>query len=243
MVAAQGPAGAAGGSVEGEPQDEVPQEWLDLLEERRAAQQRREREQTQTLVKVAQVVGGVLAAGVLITIAVLAGSKPLPAPAAMPATVQQFAKALPPSQRPNAAGVAIVDGTDAPNTWRVAWVTVDAAFCFAFVHQGTAAQTDCDAAGSVDSAKMRIAGVLEDDGLNPPEPFACGYTTGDAGYVEINDGQVVGDAADIGSGFSGYCLQLPDGWTPGTSFTVSTEISGENADGKSYSNGVCATYP
>lgn len=242
-MAAQGSVDPAGGSAQDEPQDEVPQAWLDLLEERRAALQRREREQTQTLVKVAQVVGGVLAAGVLITLAVVAGSKPLPAPPAVPAAVQQFAKALPPSQRPNSAGVAVVDGTDAPNTWRVAWVTGGAAFCFAFVHQDAAAQTMCDAAGSVDSAQMRVAGVLQDAGLNPPEPFACGYTTGDAGYVEINDGQVVGGAADIGSGFSAFCLQLPDSWTPGTSFTVSTQISGENADGKSYSNGVSATYP
>lgn len=69
---------------------------------------------------------------------------------------------------------------------------------------------------------MRIGGELSDPALTQPELFTCGYTTGGIQYAEIDDGAVVGGAADIGSGLSAYCLQLPDGTAAGASFTVTT---------------------
>jgi hypothetical protein len=244
-VVAQGAPDPVGDPAGGEPRDAVPAEWRELQAwkefERRREQERKRRRARAAALSVA-VVAAVAAA---IAIGTLGATKPQ-APVVLPAAVQQFARTLPPSQRPNSAGIGMVDGTDGPNTWRVAWETGDAAFCFAFVHQGAPAQTVCDAAGSVTSAKMRIAGVLEDAGLDPPEPFVCGYTTGPSvaiGYVEINDGQVVGTASDIGSGLSGYCVQMPDSWTAGTSFTVSTFTGGEDQNGKYYSSGISATYP
>lgn len=237
-----------GGPSRGEPQDAVPAEWLELRARheatRRREQERRRRHGKTAALSVAGAAGvtGIVAAFAAAT----AGATKPPAPVGLPAAVQQFARALPASQRPNSAGIGIVDGTDAPNTWRVAWETGDAAFCFAFVHQGAAPQTVCDAAGSVTSAKMRIAGVLDDAGLDQPEPFVCGYTTGPAisiRYVEINGGQVVGTVSDIGSGLSGYCVQMPDSWTAGTSFTVSTFTGGQDPNGKYYGSGITATYP
>ena len=241
----QGAPDPLGGPAEGEPRDAVPAEWLKLQAWKnfdRLRQQERKRRRAKTAAVSAAVVAAI---AVAITVAALTATKPQ-APFVLPAAVQQFARALPPARQPNAAGLGMVDDSDAPNTWRVAWETVDGAFCFAFVHQGAAPQTVCDAPGSVTSAKMRIAGVLEDAGLDPPEPFACGYTTGPAvaiGYVEINGGQAVGTASDIGSGLSGYCVQMPDGWTAGTSFTVSTFTGGQDQNGKIHSSGITATYP
>ena len=241
----QGAPGPLGDPAQGEPRDAVPVEWLELQARKKSERLRRQQRNQRRAKAAAGSAAAVAAVAAVVTVATLTATKPQP-PVGLPAAVQQFARTLPPSQRPNSAGIGMVDDTDAPNTWRVAWETGDAAFCFAFVHEGAPAQTVCDAAGSVASAKMRIAGVLEDAGLDPPEPFACGYTTGPAvaiGYVEINDGQVVGTASDIGSGLSGYCVQMPDGWTAGTSFTVSTFTGGEDQDGKDYSSGIAATYP
>jgi hypothetical protein len=245
-VAVQGAPDPVGGPAGGEPQDAVPAKWLEALAKEEAARQRRQQRNRRRAKIAAQCVGAAAGiAAVLTAVLLVAPTKPQ-TPVVQPAAITQFARSLPASQQPNSAGIGMVDGSDAPSTWRVAWETRDAAFCFAFVHQGAPPQTVCDAAGSVTSAKMRIAGVLDDAGLDPPEPFVCGYTTGPAisiGYVEINDAQVVGTASDIGSGLSGYCVQMPDSWTAGTSFTVSTFTGGEDADGKDYSNGITATYP
>ena len=172
----------------------------------------------------------------------LSGSAP--APAAMPSPVHAFAASLPSSQRPDAAGLTVVDGSNAPDSWRVAWETGDAAFCFAFVHQSRPPQTVCGKPGSVETAKMRIAGELIDDGVDPTELFTCGYTTGpEISYVEINDGTVVDTPVDMGSGLSGFCLQLPEGTAPGASFTVSTFYS-NGLTGKQFREvPVSATYP
>jgi hypothetical protein len=95
---------------------------------------------------------------------------------------------------------------------------------------------------------MRIGGELNDTALSQPELFACGYTTGPAayiGYVEIDDGEVVGTAVDMGSGLSAYCLPLPEDVAAGASFTVSTYVASTLAtgNGDSDSTGVTATYP
>jgi hypothetical protein len=159
--------------------------------------------------------------------------------------VQAFAKTLPESQLPNAAGLTVVDGTFAPNTWRVAWETEDAAFCFAFVHQSEPPQTLCDATRSVDTAKMRIGGELSDNGLIPPELITCGYTTSSAagiGYAEINNGSVVGDVTDMGSELTAFCLQLPDDTAAGQSFTVTKSELVQNGN-RYHLESVTATYP
>ena len=233
-------------------QDAVPPEWIRMVERERAAEEAAWRARHQHRLDVASwlVPALVLGAGALAMVAVwLASSTPPAPPAGTPAAVRDFAKTIPESRLPNAAGVAVVDGTDAPNTWRVAWETADAAFCFAFVHQSEPAQTLCDAPGSMDTAQMRIGGELSDTGLNPPELFTCGYTTGpaeDIRYVEINDGAVVGDVAVLSSGMSAFCLQLPEDTAAGASFTVSTTVAivqGPDPEGKDFTaTTVTATY-
>lgn len=233
---------------ESDVQDAVPLEWIRKVEREEAAMEASRRaKRQQRLAMVEWMVPAVVVGAVAITLIVLSKTTSSPSgPSGPPAAVQAFAKTLPQSQHPNAAGLTVVDSTFAPNTWRVAWETENAAFCFAFVHQSEAPQTLCDASRSVDTAKMRIAGELSDNGLTPPELITCGYTTGpgiDIRYVEINGGSVVGTVTDMGSGLSAYCLQLPDGTAAGASFTVSTFVvngqSGNNID----SSSVTATYP
>lgn len=214
-------------SVDNDIQDAVPPEWIRAVEREKVAaeaawQAKRRRRRTIA----AWLVPALVLSVVAITWAVVWNSRYAhQPPAVLPSAVQAFARTLPESQRPNAAGVAVVDATDAPSTWRIAWETQEAAFCFAFVHESEPPQTLCDAPGSVSSAPMRIGGELDDTGLDPPELFTCGYTTGPAvevGYAEINNGEVVGAPADMGSGLSAYCLQLPYDTAAGASFTDST---------------------
>ena len=229
------------GSAGDEPEDAVPAEWV-LELEREAAEEAAERaRRKRRITMVWSSAGACVVAGVLITLGVL--SIRTPGPVVLPGAVRAFAKALPAAQRPNAAGLTVVDGEFSPNTWRVAWVTRDAGFCFAFVHESEPAQTLCDAPRSVTTAPMRIVGELSDTGLNPPELVTCGYTTGDAPYVEIDNDAVVGTVTDMGSGLSGYCLQLPDGVSAGASFTVSTTIVITAGTKVVSARGVTATYP
>jgi hypothetical protein len=242
--------------AEGDVQDEVPLEWIRMLEREREEEEGAWRARHERMVNRASwmVPAGLVGAGVLaaIMIAVFSGTSSSPAtpqaPAALPAAVQAFAKTLPASQSPNPAGLTLVDGTDAPSTWRVAWETEQSAFCFAFVHASEPSQTLCGAPGSVKTAQMRIGGELSDTALTQPELFVCGYTTGPAeyiAYVEINDGDVVGTAVDMGSGLSAYCLQLPEDMAAGASFTVSTYVATTPGAGDKGANstGVSATYP
>jgi hypothetical protein len=237
-------------SSERDVQDAVPLEWIRKMELEAAAMEasrRAQRQHRQSMIE--RIVPAVIIGAVAITVIIVIGVTSTPSPSGppgLPTAVQAFAKTLPASQDPNAAGLTVVDGTFAPNTWRVAWETESAAFCFAFVHQSEAPQTVCDGPRSVDTAKMRIAGELSDNGLTPPELITCGYTTGPGvyiRYVEIDGGSVVGTVTDMGSGLSAYCLQLPDGTAAGASFTVSTFVvdgqSGNNID----SSAVTATYP
>lgn len=232
-------------SATGEVRDEVPPEWTRMLE-REAAARRAKLEQRMSKASrlVPVIVLGAFALGAAVVVAIVDLHSPSQAPVAMPGPVRAFADALPASRTPNAAGVTVVDGTDAPNTWRVAWETEGAAFCFAFVHGSGAPQEVCDAPGSVTGAKMRIAGELEDPALTQPVWFTCGYTTGDAAYVEVDGGSVVGTLTDMGSGLSAYCVQLPDGTAPGAAFTVSTQVITESGSGSGYytSTSVTATY-
>lgn len=241
----------SGAAEDGEIQDAVPLEWIRRLEQAQAAKERieaaeRERRR-QVLSVVSWVIPGVVFLAVVVTISVLSRTHSPSSPPGLPAEVQSFAKALPASQEPNSSGVSVVDDTDAPNTWRVAWETEDAAFCFAFVHESEPPQTVCDAAGSVATAKMRIGGELSDTGLDPQELFTCGYTTGpdgSGGFVEVDGDEVVGTLTGMGSGLSAYCVQLPDGTAPGGSFTVTT-FAATGTDGKGNLTGVnvTATYP
>jgi hypothetical protein len=73
--------------------------------------------------------GALVLGGAVLTVGLIAQSSSPAGPSAPPTEVRDFAAALPRAQQPNAAGVTIVDGRDAPNTWRVAWETGDAAFC------------------------------------------------------------------------------------------------------------------
>ena len=242
--------------AEGDIQDEVPLEWIRMLERERVEEEDAWHARHERMVNRASwmVPAGLVGAGMMAAIMLFAfshtSSSPAQsqAPAALPAAVQAFAKTLPASQSPNPAGLTLVDGTDAPSTWRVAWETEQSAFCFAFVHASEPPQTLCDAPGSVTTAQMRIAGELNDAALTQPELFTCGYTTGPAayiGYVELNDGKVVGTAVDMGSGLSAYCLQLPDDMAAGASFTVSTFVATTPGAGNKGANstGVTATYP
>jgi hypothetical protein len=168
--------------------------------------------------------------------------RPLAQPG-LPAQVKAFARTLPASQRPNSAGLTMVDGTDAPDSWRVAWESVDAAFCFAFVHQSGAPQTLCGAPGSVRTAMLRIGGEISDTGFTPPDLVTCGYVKGDdPGFVEIDDDAVVGTAVDMGSGLYAFCLHLPYDTAAGQSFTLSTGDASEPPDGRLPWIGVTATY-
>lgn len=225
-----------------DPQDAVPPEWI-LKLEREAAEAAAERARRRRRIRIiSAAVPGTIVVAVLITLGVLSIRKP--GPVVLPSAVSAFAKTLPASQRPNAAGLTVVDGEFAPSTWRVAWVTRDAGFCFAFVHQGAAAQTVCDAARSVSTAQMRIVGELSDTGMNPPELITCGYTTGAAPYVEIDHGAVVGTVTPMtGSSLSDYCLQLPDDVAPGAPFTVTTSIVISYGYRNQSATGVTATYP
>lgn len=224
--------------------DAIPLEWIRRVEREAAADRAKGLAKHQRAIFVVWSVAAVLVFSGLIALNTVGAD---PQPAAQPTTpaeVTAFAQNLPASQQPNAAGVTVVDGTNAPSTWRVAWETVDQAFCFAFVHQSEPPQTVCGAPGSVRTAQMRIGGELSDTGLNPPELFTCGYTTGDEiAYVEINDAAVVGTAVDMGSGLSAYCLQLPYDMTAGQSFTVSTNTSTQGPNGKYAGTDVTATYP
>ncbi|HET9170004.1 MAG TPA: hypothetical protein VFN97_11220 [Actinospica sp.] len=235
----------------GDAEDAVPAEWTRMQEERAAREEAEkramlaERRHRNEVLSIAIPIALVAVALGTVGIAALAMQSP-PPPATTPAAVRAFAAALPSTQRPNAAGVSVIDGSNAPESWRVAWETTDAAFCFAFVHDGRAPQVLCDAPGSVRTSKMRIAGELTDDGIDPAELFTCGYTTGQAAninYVELDDGTVVGTAADMGSGLSGFCIQMPEGTAAGASFTVSTFIvNGRN--GRFWDiTPVTATYP
>lgn len=217
-----------------------------MLERKRSElEARRADEQRSTSIAVG-VAGGVMLAAALIIVGVIVTTSSHPAPHVTPSAVEQFTDSLPESQHPNAAGVTVVDGLDAPNSWRVAWETEDAAFCFAFVHEDAPAQTMCDAPGSVTTAKMRIAGELDDSGVAQPALFACGYTTDlgvDVGYADIDDGEVVGEPADIGSGLAAFCLELPEDITAGQSFRVHTyEVTAVNGKNVT-SQDVTATYP
>lgn len=226
-------------------QDAVPLEWIRKMEREKAARAAAERVKRRRWIAVAKLVPGLIAAGALITLIGIATPPLQKTTPALPAPVQALAKALPESQLPNAAGLTVVDGTFAPNTWRVAWETGDAAFCFAFVHQSEQPQTLCDAPHSVDKAKMGIGGELNDDGLIPPELITCGYTTGSAagiGYAEIDNGLVVGDVTGMGSGLTAFCLQLPDDTAAGQSFTVTTNEWVHNGN-QYHLEGVTATYP
>ncbi|MBR7825738.1 hypothetical protein KDK95_05420 [Actinospica sp. MGRD01-02] len=231
------------GPAGGDPQDAIPPEWILELERVAAEEAARRAERKRRITIISAAIPATIVVGVLITLGVLSIRKP--GPIVLPSAVTSFAKTLPASQRPNAAGLTVVDGEFAPNTWRVAWVTQDAGFCFAFVHQSEPAQTMCDAPRSVTTAQMRIVGELSDDGLNPPELITCGYTTGAAPYVEINHGAVVGTVTPMtGSNLSGYCLQLPDDVAPGAPFSVTTFIVITNENRKDGSAGdVTATYP
>jgi hypothetical protein len=242
--------------AEGDIQDEIPLEWIRMLERERAAEEAAWRARHERMVNLASwlVPAALLGAGLIAVITILAfthtSSSPAKpqVPAGLPTAVQAFAKTLPASQSPNPAGLTLVDGTDAPSTWRVAWETERAAFCFAFVHAGEPPQTLCGAPGSVTTAQMRIGGELNDTGLSQPELFTCGYTTGPSDeifYAEVDDGAVVGNTVDMGSGLSAYCLPLPGNTAAGASFTVSTYVvtihdSYPNDD---TSVGVTATYP
>lgn len=227
-------------------QDAVPLEWIRKMEREKAAMAAARRAKRQRRIFVAErLVPAVVGVAVAITMIVIANPPPQKTPPGLPAAVQAFAKTLPESQLPNAAGLTVVDGTFAPNTWRVAWKTEDAAFCFAFVHQSGPPQTRCDAPGSVDTAKMRIGGELSDDGLIPPELITCGYTTGPAvniRYAEINNGSVVGDVTDMGSELTAFCLQLPDDTAAGQSFTLTTNEMVQNGN-QYHFDSVTATYP
>ena len=237
-VAWEGSSDPVDGAAEGDPQDVVPPEWILELELEAAA---RRAERKRRISVISAVVPAVLVAAIVITFVAL--SIQPTGTAVLPSAVRAFAKALPESQQPNAAGVTVVDGEDAPNTWRVAWVTQDAAFCFAFIHQREPAQTVCGTLHSIGNEQLRIAGELSDTGLDPPALFTCGYTIGAASYVEIDGGVVVGSATGMGAGLSGYCVQLPEGLAAGASFTVSTQVVVGTGYKKTHLVDVTATYP
>lgn len=242
--------------AEGDIQDEIPPEWIRMLEREKAAEEAAWRAQHERMVNRASwmVPAGLVGAGLIaaIMIAAFTSSSSSPAqpqaPAALPAAVQAFAKSLPASQSPNPAGLTLVDGVDAPSSWRVAWETEQAAFCFAFVHVSEPPQTLCGAPGSVRTAQMRIGGELNDTGLSQPQLFTCGYTTGpsvDIAFAEVDDGQVVGQTVDMGSGLSAFCLPLPGSTAAGDSFTVSTFVApvDDTYPDEAAATGVTATYP
>lgn len=184
--------------------------------------------------------------GALITVGLIVENASRPAPYVTPPAVQAFASSLPQSQHPDTSGVKVIDGSAAPNTWRVAWETADAAFCFAFVHESGPNQTGCDAPGSAETAKMRLVGELDDTGVTQPAPFVCGYTTGmniGVDYAEIGDGEVVGYPVEVSSGLDGFCLQVPDDITTGESFTVSTYVVTGGTSQHPDTQDVTATYP
>lgn len=245
--------------AEGDIQDEIPPEWIRMLEREKAAEEAAWRAQHERMVNRASwmVPAGLVGAGLIAVIMIAAFTRtgpasaaaaPPPGPTGLPAPVRAFAKALPASQSPNPAGLTLVDGTYAPASWHVAWETDRAAFCFAFVHTDEPSQTLCGAPGSVRTAQMRIGGELNDTGLSQPQLFTCGYTTGpsdEIAFAEVDDGRVVGQTVDMGSGLSAFCLALPGNTAAGDSFTVSTYVvtihdSYPNDD---TSVGVTATYP
>jgi len=228
----------------GEIQDAVPPEWTRMLEREAAARRMRREYRMQARAGVVPVVVlAVFAVAAFALIMTNAASTRAKAPAVIPSRVRAFTASLPEAQRPNAVGVTVVDATDAPTTWRVAWETGNAAFCFAFVHESGPAQQMCDAPGSVNSAQMRIVGELSDTALTMPTLFACGYTTG-GDWVYVDDDAVFGTVTELGdSELGAYCVQLPDGTAPGASFTVSTQIVTE-IDSKDVKEvDVTATYP
>lgn len=148
--------------AEGDIQDEIAPEWIRMLERERAAEEAAWHARHQRMVNLASwlvpaaLVGAGLTAVIMIAAFTHTSSSPAQpqAPAGLPAAVQAFAKALPASQSPNPAGLTLVDGTDAPSSWRVAWETGQAAFCFAFVHASEPPQTLCGAPGSVKTAHV-----------------------------------------------------------------------------------------
>lgn len=230
-VEGNGPREPADALPDGDVQDAVPPEWIRMLERQtavRASEAAARRAERRRRLDVASwAVPAIVVAVFVIVAAVVEASTSAStsqAPAALPSPVQAFAQSLRGSQSPNAAGVTVVDATDAPGTWRVAWVTPDAAFCFAFVHESEPPQTVCDPPGSARAGLIRIAGELTDAALDQPELFACGYVKNSAGYVDVDDDAVVGALTDVaGSELGAFCVQLPEGMTPDTSFTVAAE--------------------
>jgi hypothetical protein len=204
-------------------QDEIPPEWI-RMREREAALRRARHEHRLSVASwlVPVIVLGTFAIVAAVVAAMTRSTAPAPS---IPSQVQAFARTLPASRAPDSLGVTVVDAEDAPNTWRIAWETRDEAFCFAFVHESAPPQTVCDAPGSVPADPLRIVGELEDEGLDPPELFGCGYALGGGDYVSVDDDAVIGTLTGMGSSeLSAYCVQLPDGVAPGASFTVSTVV-------------------
>lgn len=230
-------------AASGDIQDAVPPEWIRAVEWEAAVRRAR---RTRRLAVASWLVPTIAVVVFAISFGAVVESShtPPPAPAVTPSAVLAFANSLRGSQEPDASGVTVVDSTEAPNTWRVAWQTPDAAFCFAFVHESEPPQTVCDPAGSAQSGWIRIGGELSDTSLGTTELFACGYVKNSTGYVDVDDDAVIGTLTPMaGSELDAFCVQLPDGTAPGASFTLASQaITAQSGKNETVAD-VTATYP